>query len=431
VAEDAALAQTPEELGRALARASPMDVVDLLLWLLVEQAGSVTITPVRSGHAIRHEGVTVSHFATVPATFGDALVARLALVAGLAVGEPGVQVGRLRVRPAVPSGMTIVADLLVAARPTPLGLGAEVHRMASANSTRDERATPADFDAGRARVGMYRVSEAIGRGGMGVVYRAEHIALQKPVALKVIRPEVAHEPTVAAQFLVEARAACRARHPGIVDVTDFGVLSDGRSYLVMELVTWPTLAKVLDESGPMPLLRSLAIARSVADALAAAAAQGVVHRDLTPSNIFLGDGDATKLGDFGLARLLEPGAEPTDHEPRIAGTAAYMSPEQSLGEPVDSRSDVYSLGIILFRMVTGRLPFPGRTLAETVLTQLADPLPKMIGPDGPVPDSLQALVERAAAKRPEARYQTVDELLLALTELERALSPSGWRRWLE
>jgi serine/threonine-protein kinase len=273
---------------------------------------------------------------------------------------------------------------------------------------------------------MYRVSHVIGQGGMGVVYRAEHIALQKAVALKVIRAEVAHEPTVAAQFLVEARAACRARHPGIVDVTDFGVLSDGRSYLVMELVSWPTLARVL-ESAPLPLGRAFTIARNVADALAAAAAQGVVHRDLTPANIFVGEGDVTKLGDFGLARLL--GGTPDDQQPAIAGTAAYMSPEQTLGEPVDSRSDIYSLGIVLFRMITGHLPFPGRTLAEVILTQLADPLPRMLGETGPVPGAVQALVERAAARRPEDRYQTVDELLLALTAMEQALSPSGWRRW--
>jgi serine/threonine-protein kinase len=426
--EHAGPVHTPEQVGSTLASRSPPEVVDLLFWLLMEQSGSLSIAPERGGHAIRHEGGTLAHIATVPARFGDALVARVAIVAGLGVGEDGLQVGRLRVRPACPAEWAPVVDLLVAVRPTPAGLSAEVHRMASSSTTREERIAPADFDAGRARIGMYRVSHVIGQGGMGVVYRAEHIALQKAVALKVVRPEVAHEPTVSGQFLVEARAACRAHHPGIVDVTDFGVLADGRSYLVMELVTWPTLAKVLEQSGSLPVVRAIAVARGIAEALAAAATQGVVHRDLTPTNIFVGAGDVTKIGDFGLARVLDDGAP--EPESTIGGTAAYMAPEQSLGAPADSRSDIYSLGVILFRMITGRLPFPGRTLAEMVCTKVAAPLPAMIGVDGPVPDDVQRLVERAAAHRPEERFQTVDELLLALAELERVLSPSGWRRWL-
>jgi serine/threonine-protein kinase len=420
------------EEGTALGRATPAEVVDLLLWALIELAGSITIVPDGTMHAIRHElGGASTVLATVPASFGDALAARLSLVAGLDVGVPGAQIGRLRVRPGLPAVDAPVTELIVAVRTTRSGLEAEVHRMAASVAPPNDDASQEDLDGGRALVGMYRVSGTLGHGGMGVVYRAEHVALKKQVALKVLRPEAANDPAVASQFLVEARAACRAHHPGIVDVTDFGALPDGRSYLVMELVTWPTLAAILDEQGRLSVARAIAIARNVADALAAAAAHGVVHRDLTPSNIFVGEGDATKIADFGLARIDDPSSRAEPALGGLCGTAGYMSPEQGLGEPCDSRSDIYSLGVILFRIVAGKLPFDGRTFPELVARHVGDPVPRAVGMEGAAPDALQRVIERAMAKRPSERYQTVDEMLLALRELERTLVRSGWQRWLE
>jgi serine/threonine-protein kinase len=265
---------------------------------------------------------------------------------------------------------------------------------------------------------------------MGVVYLAEHVALEKEVALKVLHAEAARDPTLAAQFLVEARAACRARHPGIVDVTDFGSLADGRTYLVMERIVWPTLAALLTRTlGPLPLSRALAIARNVAEALAAAAAHGVVHRDLTPTNIFVADDDRTKIADFGLARI--EGHDPASQQSpgALGGTAGYMSPEQWLGERADTRSDIYSLGVVLFRTITGQMPFPTRDPLELLDQQMSAPVPMAHGEHGPVPPQVQQLLERAMAARQAERFQTVDELLLALRALEGALAPSGWTRW--
>jgi serine/threonine-protein kinase len=424
---------TQHELGNALVGVSVVDVVDLLLLALAQRAGSITVTPSKDAHSIEYEhaGVRVP-FATVHSSLGDAIAARLALLAGLGVGVSGVQVGRVRVRPKG-AGLDVaptVTELLVAVHASREGLGAEAHRISpSAVAEVEPSITPEDLARGRARVGMYQIMGELGQGGMGVVYRAEHVALQKQVALKVLHPEVALVPTVAAQFLVEARAACRARHPGIVDVTDFGTLAGGRSYFVMELVTAPTLAKTLDHDGPLPLRRAITIARNIAEGLAAAAAQGVVHRDLTPANVFLFDDDTTKIGDFGLARIVDP-KSPSPARESIAGTAGYMSPEQGLGEPTDTRGDIYSLGVILFRMITGKVPFSGRTLVEILQRHMSDPVPRMEGVDGPAPDAVQHLVARAMAKSPIERYQTVDEMLLALREIERTLSRDGWRRLL-
>jgi hypothetical protein len=409
--------------------ATPMEVVDLLLWTLVDRAGAIAIVPEGEprGHVIRfeHRGTT-TELAAVPSSFGDALAARLAIVSGLPVGLPGTQFGRLRVRLGMPSADSPVTELLVAIRATPAGLEAEAHRMAMGPPQRDDSASPESLAAGRGRIGMYRVSGMLGHGGMGIVYRAEHIALQKAVALKVLHAEAAHDRRFAAQFLVEARAACRARHPGIVDVTDFGTLADGRSYLVMELVTWPTLARTMERShGPFPLARAVTIVRNVAEGLAAAAAHGVVHRDLTPSNIFLGDDDATKIGDFGLARIAESGVPARYASGGVGGTAGYMSPEQWAGETADTRSDVYSVGVILFRLITGRMPFQGNDPLELLCRQQSEDVPQAVGVDGPVPEALQRILERAIAARTSERYQTVDALLLALRELSRAPARSG------
>jgi hypothetical protein len=419
--------------AQAFARLSANDLADLLLLALVERgAGTMIVLPSAGGHAVHYEsGGSTSEIVTIPAALGDALVARFAILAELPVGATEAQIGRIRVRPSTPmdEAAVPVTEILLAVRTVGEGMIAELHRIGSLSDRAIPR-TPnagADLGARDVQVGMYRIRDELGRGGMGVVYNAVHVALDKPVALKVLHPEVASMPTVAAQFMVEARAACRARHPGIVDVTDFGYLPDGRAYLVMELVDAPTLSDLL-RHGALDPRRSIAIAQAVADALGAASAQGVVHRDLTPANIFVGAGDRIKIGDFGLARIVDPttgGVEPESET--VVGTAGYMSPEQGLCDVVDTRSDIYSLGVVLFRMLTGHLPFDGKTLVEIIMLHMTKPVPLMIGPEGPLPDVLQRLVERAMAKRREERFQSCGELHAALAEADRTLAREGWR----
>jgi len=415
-----------------LDRLSAVEAADLLLFELARgSAPTLILEPTERRHVVRREGSRGSaEVATLDAALGDAVAARLAMVARLVPGEPMVQVARLRVGLGTDERAAAV-EVLLAVRTTPGGLSVELHRLGSAESERAPavvRAPGRTFDGWN--VGQYRVVGELGQGGMGVVYRAEHVLLQKPVALKVLHPEVARDPVVASQFVVEARAACRARHPGIVDVTDFGVLADGRAYLVMELVEAPTLATILAE-GPVEAPRALVMGREIATALAAASARGVVHRDLTPANIFVLSGDRVKVGDFGLARIVGSSeASSPDSDGTVVGTAAYMSPEQGTGQRVDTRSDIYSLGCVLFRMVTGRVPFPAASLLEVIEQHAAAPVPDIESPLGPVPESVARIIQRAMAKKKEERYQTFDEMLLDLGSATQTLARGDWRRWL-
>ncbi|HRI19213.1 MAG TPA: serine/threonine-protein kinase [Burkholderiaceae bacterium] len=426
-----------------LAQLPVCDIVDLLLLALVRhKASAVTIEPAGNGHAIRYErGTSTVTLETLTPERGDAVVMRLAIVFGIAVGSSEEQIGRLRIRgrrrgsdpdlPAPPA-----TEILVAIRPTASGLSAELHRFAGPeDQVPGGELVPVASDSGpedNRRIGPYRISTELGRGSMGIVYRAEHLVLQKAVAIKILHPGMAGDPEAAARFIMEARAACRARHPGIVDVTDFGRLPGGRAFLVMELVEGPTLEVVL-QSGPLAPARAIRIAAAVAEALRAASAHCVVHRDLKPANIFIGHEDHVKIGDFGVAKVLEGRIAASDNSVSsdgIIGTAWYMSPEQARGVDSDFRSDLYSLGCVLFEMLTGAVPFDGKTLGEVLEQQISAPTPPLRGPGGPFPAVIERVVLRAMAKRPEERYQSADELLKDLERASRAVSRSDWRRWL-
>ncbi|MGQ9682611.1 MAG: protein kinase domain-containing protein [Anaerolineae bacterium] len=269
----------------------------------------------------------------------------------------------------------------------------------------------------------YQLVELLGEGGMGAVFRGRDITLQRDVAIKVMQPQAARLPNFQERFLNEARTAARLDHPGIVKVFDFGQAS-GYLYIVMELLRGDNLRKLLDglqRSGKtLSLMEAVQIVRQVCLALDYAHQQGVLHRDIKPDNIMLKpepvEGLAFRpvLTDLGLAKLLE-GIHLTVDGTSM-GTPAYMSPEQALGEKTDARSDVYSVGILLYELLAGRLPFPIRTLTEAIRYHTKEPPPTLrsIRPD--VPDALERAVMTAIAKSPAERFPSAGAMAQALVQ---------------
>jgi serine/threonine-protein kinase len=268
--------------------------------------------------------------------------------------------------------------------------------------------------------GTYRLTSELGRGGMGVVWSAFHVESGRAVAVKVLHHEVAQDARLGAQLGREGRAASLANHPGIVNVTDFGSSSSGRAFLVMELVESDTLDKLL-EGGALPLRRALVLARRIAAALQAAHVRGVIHHDLKPSNVFVDAQDHVKIGDFGAARVLSSaGAELTMTQTGIVlGTPNYMSPERARGHESDERSDLYSLGCMLFEMIAGRPPFDADTLMDVLIGHMSHAVPELRTAQGPVPPAVQAIVVRGMAKPVAERYQNAGEMD---QDLQRALN---------
>lgn len=407
-----------------------VEVVDLLLLALARRkASALIIVPGEPQSAIRYEqGGASIDLAALDGALADALVARLAIIAGLDLAADREQVGRLRVATRESEAASQIELLLLVWRVAG-GLAAEVRRIGGARA-----ATPAGAETGRlapgTEFGSYRIVGLLGRGGQGVVYRAEHVVLEKPVAIKILHGFVARDPALAAQFVIEARAACRARHPGIIDVSDFGTLPDGRSYYVMELVEAATLTALISREGALGPARALAIGVQIVDALSAAAAQGVVHCDLKPDNIFVDDEDRVRLGDFGLAQIRPIELEDEVRAGPIVGTAHYMAPELMGGLRPDVRSDIYAVGCILFQMLTGHVPFTGLTPWDVLRQHAEAPVPELVAPDGAMPAAVEGLVRRAMAKDPLARYQRPDEMLADLRLAQRVVDRGGWRRWL-
>jgi serine/threonine-protein kinase len=272
---------------------------------------------------------------------------------------------------------------------------------------------------GKTLAAKYRIEERISEGGMGTVYRATHVLMEKTVAVKVLHPSLAADEKIVARFTREAKAASRISHPHALNVTDFGEADDGIVFLVMEYLNGRTLKRVIREEGPMPLTRAVEIARQIAGALDAAHAEGVVHRDLKSDNIMLtesGGGDWAKVLDFGIAKIKEPdGHDPELTAPNlIIGTPQYMSPEQcSQAAEIDARSDIYSFGIILFEMLTGHVPFTGESATAIMLKQLQEPPPSVLAERKDLPPAVGLVIARALSKRPEDRQQSAGALVEA------------------
>jgi serine/threonine-protein kinase len=269
--------------------------------------------------------------------------------------------------------------------------------------------------------GGYLILELVGVGGMGRVYRAEQTNLGRTVAVKIVHPHLVGEENTAARFITEARAASRLNHPNSVAIIDFGKSPDGQLYMVMEFLRGRDLARVTYEDGPLPFERIVDVLRQTLAALAEAHSEDIIHRDLKPENIILepvrAGGDFVKVVDFGLAKMREEVQKPGITSPGIVcGTPEYMSPEQARGDELDARSDLYSVGVILFQLLTGRLPFHGDSPTQVVLAHLTEvpPDPRAVAPERNIPISLAGLALRALSKDASARFSSASEFSLAL-----------------
>jgi serine/threonine protein kinase len=278
-----------------------------------------------------------------------------------------------------------------------------------------------DALVGQTLAGKYRIEERISEGGMGTVYRATHVLMEKAVAIKVLHPSLAADDKIVARFTREAKAASRISNPHALNVTDFGESENGIVFLVMEYLRGKTLKEVIRGEGPMPLERVVEVTRQICGALDAAHAEGVVHRDLKSDNIMLeevaGGNDWAKVLDFGIAKILETeGPDPELTAPNlIIGTPQYMSPEQcSQASGIDARSDIYSLGIILYEMLVGHVPFTGESATAIMLKHLQEPPPSVLDERKDLPPSVGQVIARALSKLPEERHESAGELAEAL-----------------
>ncbi len=269
-------------------------------------------------------------------------------------------------------------------------------------------------------IGRCRIVEFLGRGGMGAVYKARHLPLNRYVALKMI-PSASQDQTFIKRLVVEAQTVARLEHPNIVQVYDVGY-EKGYFFMVMQFLRGATLARRLEEFGRPPLPEALEIIRDVALGLEAAHAQGVIHRDIKPSNIFVSDDGRARLMDFGLSLMTE---SRDDFGGLVVGTPGYMSPEQYQGRPVDARSDIYSLGVVFYLLLTGVRPFGGNSPSEVRDAQLmAKPkAPRVINSD--VTEGIQAVVAKMMSRVPQRRYPSVSSLLEDLGRLIRGEDPQA------
>ena len=292
---------------------------------------------------------------------------------------------------------------------------------------------------GKTLSGKYRVIERIGRGGMGTVYLSEHIGLRKRVALKVLRPDLQVSEETLRRFQREGIAAGQFTHPNAIQIFDFDRADEGVFYLAMEYVEGADLKAYLREAGRLDLETAADLAGQVLEALAEAHRHGIVHRDLKPENIMIvtsTTGDlSVKVLDFGLSKLIDVptvGASLHTHYGQIVGTPLYMAPEQGSGEDVDHRSDLYSVGLILFELLSGHSPFKGLSVPELLVKHVAAP-PQPISevhPELKVPADLEELLMRALKRQPEERFQSATEMLDALRNVDptRTARRRRWRK---
>jgi serine/threonine protein kinase/tetratricopeptide (TPR) repeat protein len=283
------------------------------------------------------------------------------------------------------------------------------------------------------RLGHYLVLDKLGSGGMGDVYVAEDTKLNRRVALKFLRPDIADARDSRARFLREARAAAALNHPNIVHLYSVEEAGD-LVFITMELVDGRSLRQLLRDGTGLSLAKIISFAAQMADGLASAHAVGIVHRDLKPGNVMITDDERVKILDFGVAKFVDaiPTADPegpTTYEDessggRAVGTTGYMSPEQALGRPVDARADLFALGVVLFEMATGRAPFQGDTAAAVFDHLLNRPQPPLLTLKPMLPRSLEVIIDKALEKDPERRYRAASEILRDLRAVDVSMAPT-------
>ncbi|HET9314034.1 MAG TPA: serine/threonine-protein kinase, partial [Vicinamibacteria bacterium] len=270
--------------------------------------------------------------------------------------------------------------------------------------------------------GRWEIRSFLGRGGMGAVYRAHDRTLNEEVALKVIRPDLMETPETRDRFTSEIKLARRVSHQGVCRIHEFG--EDGRQrFFTMELVEGHDLRDRIRDGGPLSPERAATLAAEIADALQAIHAAGIVHRDLKPLNVMLDAQGRVRLMDFGIAKGLGSGTGAGTASGYVVGSPEYMSPEQARGRPVDARSDIYALGIVLHEMLTGAPPFRGDDPVTTLLMHVEEE-PALEG----IPEPLRAIVARALAKDPEQRFRTAMGMAQALRAASAALAAAPTER---
>src|SRR5688572_9899396 len=261
-------------------------------------------------------------------------------------------------------------------------------------------------------LGNYRIINQVGQGGMATVYKAYQPSMDRHVAVKVLPSQLAESKEFVARFQQEARTIARLEHPHILPVFDYGE-SDGVAYFVMRYLESGTLKEKMEAGRPLPLDEIDRLFTQLTDALSYAHSHGVIHRDLKPANALVDANGNLFLTDFGIAKLLESASPRLTQTDAIMGTPAYISPEQAQAQPVDQRSDIYSLGIILYEMVTGRVPFAADTPLAIILKHISDPLPLPSLIKSDIPASIEQVILKALAKDPKDRFATAAEFLSA------------------
>src|SRR3954470_19370607 len=275
------------------------------------------------------------------------------------------------------------------------------------------------------RIGMviagYRIEERVGRGGMGVVYRAEHLNLQRRAAIKIIAPDLAESEGFRERFTREARIAAALQHPNIVTVYDAGEL-DGLLYLAMQYIQGSDLSAVLRTEHRLRPYRAIDVIRQVASALDAAHAMGLIHRDVKPANVLI-EGRTAFLTDFGLTKRLDGEHTELTRVGDVVGTIHYVAPEQIEGAQVSARSDVYSLGCLLFHCLTGQVPFARDTDVAVIYAHLSEDPPKLSALRPELPEGLDAVMAKALDKSPERRFPACGDLINAARAVIDAAGP--------